>query len=78
MFKYACSLEFADVIVHPMTVLIPSYDPTCLDLLKDDDLMEAIELARLNHIAMEISPRALIRDQMHFRMRFCPCASARG
>ena len=78
MFKYACSLEFADVVVHPMTVIVPTYDPTCLDLLTDDDLMEAIELARLNHIAMEISPRSLVQDQMYFRLRFLSLCKRAG
>jgi histidinol phosphatase-like PHP family hydrolase len=70
MFGYACSLAFADVIVHPMIVLPGSVDPSCLELLTDDDLMPAIKLAKVNGIAMEISPRALARDQLFFRVRF--------
>jgi len=70
MFRYACSLEFADVIVHPMVVFPGTFDPTCLDVLTDDELSGAIDVAKANSVAMEISPRALARDQMFFRMRF--------
>jgi len=70
MFSYACSLDFADVIAHPLVVFPGAFDPACLDLLREDDLMEAIRLARANHIAMEISPRALMRGQTDFRLRF--------
>ncbi len=69
-FSYACSLEFADVIAHPLVVFPGTFDPACLDLLRDDDLMEAIKHAKTNHIAVEISPRALMRDQIDFRLRF--------
>jgi histidinol phosphatase-like PHP family hydrolase len=70
MFRYACTLDFADVIVHPMTVLLGRYDPALLDPISDDDLTGAIETARDNAIAMEISPRALLPGQMEFRLRF--------
>lgn len=70
MFRYACSLEFADVVVHPMIAMPGTYDSTSLELLTDDELMDALVIARDNQIAMEISPRALMPDQMHFRLRF--------
>ena len=70
LFKYACSLEYVDVIVHPMTVMMKMFDPTCLDLLKDEDILEALYLAKKNNVAIEISPRSLIEDQLYFRFRF--------
>ncbi len=70
MFSYACTLGFADVIVHPMTVLLDTYEPEFLELIEDDQLIEPIENARDNGIAMEISPRALLPNQIAFRMRF--------
>ncbi len=70
MFRYACSLEFADVIAHPLVVFPRTFDPTCLYLIKERDLAEAIDAARANGVAMEISPRALAHDQLEFRLRF--------
>jgi histidinol phosphatase-like PHP family hydrolase len=70
MFDYACSLDFVDTIVHPMVVMAGTFDPTCLDLLKDEEIIPALQKARDNGIAMEISPRALARDQILFRLRF--------
>ncbi len=70
MFRYACTLGFADIIAHPLVVYPGTFDPRCLGLLKDDELMEAIRQARENDIAMEISPRALAREQIEFRLRF--------
>lgn len=70
MFRYACTLEFVDVMAHPMLVFAGTFDPTCVELLSDRDLEQAIEPAVQNKIAMEISPRMLTRDQMYFRMRF--------
>jgi len=70
LFAYACTLDFADYIAHPMFVYPRTYDPSCLDLIPDDELIGPLEMARDNGIAMEISPRALASDQMFFRMRF--------
>ena len=78
MFRYACSLEFADVIAHPLVVFPRTFDPTCLYLIKEDDLAEAIQLARANEVAMEISPRALVHDQMHFRTQFLSMCKSAG
>ncbi|MCX8053395.1 MAG: PHP domain-containing protein [Armatimonadetes bacterium] len=78
MFRYACSLEFADVIAHPLFVFPNTFDPTCLYTIKEHDLAEAIELARANKIAMEISPRALARDQLEFRLRFLSMCKSAG
>lgn len=70
LFKYACTLDFVDVVAHPMFVYPGTFDPASLDLLKDDEIMQAIELAKENNIAMEISPRALAPNQLEFRIRF--------
>ena len=70
MFRYACSLKFADVIAHPLFVFPGTFDPTCLYLIDEDEIEEAISLARSNDVAMEISPRSLAPDQLEFRFRF--------
>jgi histidinol phosphatase-like PHP family hydrolase len=70
MFRYACSLEFADVVAHPLVVFPGTFDPTCLYMIKEPDLRETVEIARANDVAMEISPRALVHDQLEFRTRF--------
>ena len=79
MLKYACSLEWADIIVHPLNVFPGTFDPTFLELITDDELAEPIELAVKNSIAFEISPRALVdRSQIYFRMRFLALCKAAG
>ena len=70
MFRYACSLDFADIICHPMQVVCGDHDPQCLETLRDKDVMEAIELARANSVAIEISPRLLSNDPEGFTFRF--------
>jgi len=70
MFAYACSLGFADFIAHPLMVFPGTFDPRFLDLIEDDDVVPALKSAKRNNIAMEISPRALDREQLYFRMRF--------
>ena len=70
MFTYACSLSFADVIAHPMCEVSGKYDPTCLNLLSDDELTHALKVAKRNNVAMEISPRALLPEDRRFRLRF--------
>lgn len=70
MFRYACSLDFADFIAHPLYVYPGTFDPTCLELITDEDIAGCLSLAKRNGIAMEISPRALDREQLYFRMRF--------
>lgn len=70
MFIYACSLEFADVIAHPMVEVSGKFDPASLALLTEGELMQAIRLAKKNNIAMEISRRALIDSHVDTRVRF--------
>lgn len=78
MFRYACLLEFADVIAHPLVVFPGTFDSTCLYKIKESDLKEAIDLARANNVAMEISPRSLAPDQLEFRMRFLSMCKEAG
>jgi len=70
MFSYTCTLDFVDFIAHPLVVYPHTFDPACLTFLEDSELMEAIELAKENHIAMEISPRVLMSYQIDFSMKF--------
>lgn len=69
-FRYACSLPWADVIVHPMVVASDLYDPASMDLLTDDQINEALQIAKINSVAVEISPRAFYPEQIEFRIRF--------
>lgn len=70
MFKYACTLNFADTIVHPLFVFRNTYDPVFLKLISDDNLTEALQSAKNNKIAMEISPKVLEPNQLDFRLKF--------
>ncbi|MFQ3549552.1 MAG: hypothetical protein SNJ70_07355 [Armatimonadota bacterium] len=70
MFEYACSLDFADFVAHPMVIMQNMYDSTCLDLLTDKELEKAIRVAVENNTAVEISPRALAPSQRYFLVRF--------
>ncbi len=70
MLKYACSLDFVDFIAHPMYVFPGTFDPTFLETITDEAIIEVLQEAKRHDIAMEISPRALDREQLYFRMRF--------
>lgn len=70
MLGYACSLGFVDFVAHPLYVFPGTFDPTFLESIEDDDLVNVLRLAKINDIAMEISPRSLDREQLFFRMRF--------
>ena len=70
MFKYACSLKFVDIIVHPFFVFSNTFDPTFLEYIDKDDLIDALKTAKENDIAMEISPRSLDPEQLYFKMEF--------
>lgn len=70
MFRYACSLDFVDVIAHPLVMMMDMFDPKSLDLIDEVELRDAVSEAKANGIAMEISPRALAKDQMSFRLKF--------
>ncbi len=70
MFTYAVSLEYVDVIAHPLYVMPGSYNPLAPSLLTEKDLAPAIELAVKNQVAMEISRRALMPEQRPFLVWF--------
>ena len=70
MFEYAVSLPWVDTIAHPFFV-VPGICPVeVLYLLQDSDLLPAIELAKENNIAMEISRRVFFPGQLEFSVRF--------
>lgn len=70
MFTYAASLELADVIAHPFFVMPDTYDPLAPAAITEDELRPAVELAAKNHIAVEISRRALTPEQKPFLINF--------
>lgn len=70
MFEYACSLDLVDVIAHPLCEVSGQFGQDCLNTLSDAQILGALDLARTNRIAMEISPRALSRMHPVFRRRF--------
>jgi histidinol phosphatase-like PHP family hydrolase len=70
MFAYACSLDFVDMIVHPMCDVAGVHDTTGFEALTEADLTPPLVEARKNGIAVEISPRALVTEGMPFRLRF--------
>lgn len=70
MFQYAVSLPWVDTIAHPFFV-VPGICPVeALYLLQDSDLLPAIEMAKENNIAMEISRRVFFPGQLEFSVRF--------
>lgn len=78
MFAYAASLDFVDVIAHPLYVMPGSYDPLTPALLEEDDLLPAIEVAARNNVAVEISRRALAPEQMEFLLSFYRLCKSAG
>lgn len=70
MFEYSVGLPWVDTIAHPFLVVPNVCSPTVLDHLKDSSLLAAIELAKENGVAMEISRRALWPHQVAFSSRF--------
>ena len=79
IFEYAVSLPWVDVIAHPFFV-IPSICPaTVYDCLQDAELLEALELARENKVAMEISRRIFhTEEHLRFAWRFYPLCKKAG
>lgn len=68
MFEYAVSLPWINVIAHPFYVVPKVCSVRVLDYIPMDRLVRALETARANSIAMEISRRAL--GQIDFSMSF--------
>ena len=78
MFEYAVSIPFADVIAHPFHV-VPDVAPVrILETLTEKDILPALELAKENDIAMEISHRALTPGQLEFSRWFYPLCKRVG
>lgn len=69
-FEYAVSLPWVNVIAHPFFVVPSVCSVEILDHLRDSDLLPAIEQARENDVAMEISRRAIWPGQEGFSLRF--------
>ena len=78
MFRYACSLDFVDIVVHPMMIVAGPWDPNCMELLTDDEINDALKLARQNDVAIELSPRSLAPEQYEFRLRFLSLCRDKG
>ncbi len=70
MFNYAVSLDFVDIIAHPIYVMPGTFDPLSLAEIAEADFAPAIEMAAKNNIAMEISRRALIPEQTPYLLPF--------
>lgn len=70
VFEYAVSLPWVDVIAHPFFVVPSVCSVEILDHLKDSDLLPALEKAKENDVAMEISRRALWPGQTPFSLNF--------
>jgi histidinol phosphatase-like PHP family hydrolase len=70
MFNYATSLKYADVIAHPLFVMLDTYRVDSIYTLTETDLAPGIEAAAANGIAMEISRRATTPDQVEFLSYF--------
>ena len=78
MLKYACSLDCADIVVHPLYVFPHTYDPACLNTLSDDELLEAIYTANAHKTAFELTPRALMASNAAFMKRFYTLCKGAG
>ncbi|MHB0999093.1 MAG: PHP domain-containing protein [Armatimonadota bacterium] len=70
MFEYAVTLEWADTIAHPFFVFPSVCSRDILNYIDDVDLLPALETAKTNNIAMEISQRAIVPGQLEFSNRF--------
>jgi histidinol phosphatase-like PHP family hydrolase len=68
-FIEAVSADFADVLAHPFAYGGIPHHEKILSRIGDGDLESALELARKNEIAMELSPRVLQTDPI-FLSRF--------
>ncbi len=70
MFEYAVSFPWVDVMAHPFFAVPGICSPEVFRTLSDIDLLRAIELAKENKIAMEISRRVFNPGQLEFSARF--------
>lgn len=71
MFDHGVSHSWVNVMAHPFFVFPSICSASILEHLKDSDLLPAIERAKENNVAMEISRRVLVSpEQEQFSMRF--------
>lgn len=70
MFEYAVSLSWADTIAHPFYVFPWVCSRNILNYVDDSDLYSALQTAKSNNIAMEISQRVIEPGQLEFSRRF--------
>jgi histidinol phosphatase-like PHP family hydrolase len=77
-FRFAVSQDWIDVIAHPFHVVRGVCEPEMLNELTDEDLIPALEIAKENGVAMEISRRALGGVQEQFSRRFYPLCKRIG
>ena len=70
-FQYAVSLPWVDVIAHPFFVHPNVLTPGAVDILENFQLRPALEIAKENGIAMEMSRRIFhMPEQLIFSARF--------
>lgn len=78
MFRRAAETPYIDIIPHPFFLPPNTYDAATHSFLTDGDLLEVLEQAKENGIAVEISPRALTPGQTEFYLRFYRLAKRVG
>lgn len=78
MFEYAVGIPYADIIAHPFHVVPDVASVRILETLTEADVLPALELAKENNIAMEISHRALTPGQLEFARWFYPLCKRVG
>lgn len=70
-FMYAVSLPWVDVVAHPFFVPPGALTPGAVDVLESIELRPALELAKENNVALEISRRVFhTPEQFIFSARF--------
>lgn len=70
-FEYAAGLAWIDVIAHPFFVVPRVCSGEVVGLLTNSELIPALELARDNNVALEISRRIFhTPEQLQFSKRF--------
>lgn len=70
MYEYAVSLPWVSTVAHPFFIAPSVCSVEMYDTIEDSELLSAIERAKENRVAMEISRRALWPGQRQFSHRF--------
>ena len=70
MFEYAVSLPWVSVVAHPFFVTPGTCPIKAVYSIRDEELLPAIELAKQNDVAIEISRRVFWPGQLDFSTRF--------